>query len=198
MKKKSTETKEKIIQAAYELIQEQGYQATTLEGIVKRAGLTRGAFYYYFSDKHEILEELESRYESMYRKPYNDLEKMNTSRASIKRLIMNNILSKREPNPYAVMFRYRVESGIQLKDLQEKQCELDNDFIGIIEGLIEEGIAAGEFPEELDAQKRAQQIYYVLLGYETFLLTHGKVPYDREEAEQWVDDLAESVLKSLQ
>jgi len=41
--------------AAIELFDEQGYEATTVAEIAKRAGLTKRTFFRYFSDKREVL-----------------------------------------------------------------------------------------------------------------------------------------------
>lgn len=199
MAKKDPNVREKIIQAAYEVIQEKGYSATTLENIVQRAGLTRGAFYYYFNDKTEILRELEKCYESTYRHPYSDIQHYDSAYETIKALFVGNILSKKKPNPYAVMFRYKVEAGTQLEDMEEKQRKLDEDFIGIIAELIQEGIDKGEFNPSIDVQGYARSIFMMLLGYDTFLLTHRETPYPPDQLEQWASltaDFALNVLKN--
>jgi AcrR family transcriptional regulator len=41
--------------AAYELLVEQGYQAATVQSIARRANLTTGAIYANFANKHELL-----------------------------------------------------------------------------------------------------------------------------------------------
>lgn len=197
MGKKDPTVREKIIQSAYDLIQEKGYSATTLENIVQRAGLTRGAFYYYFNDKTEILRELEKRYESTYRHPYSDIPRFDSSYETIKALFVGNILSKKKPNPYAVMFRYRVEAGTQLEDMEEKQRKLDNDFVEIIAGLIQEGIDKGEFSPSIDVEGYARSIFLMLLGYDTFLLTHGEAPYPPGHLEQWAASTADFALTFL-
>ncbi len=52
---RSIEKKEKIIQAAYELFSENGYYSTVTSDIAKRAGVSTGIVYGYFSDKRDIL-----------------------------------------------------------------------------------------------------------------------------------------------
>lgn len=49
-------SKAKLILVAAELFAERGYSGTTLEGISKRAGLTKGALYHHFRDKCELFE----------------------------------------------------------------------------------------------------------------------------------------------
>jgi AcrR family transcriptional regulator len=51
----SSSTRERLLDAAYELLVEEGYHATTVQHIARRAGLTTGAIYANFSNKHELL-----------------------------------------------------------------------------------------------------------------------------------------------
>ena len=52
---RSIEKKDRIIQAAYALFSEQGYYSTVTSDIAKRAGVSTGIVYGYFSDKRDIL-----------------------------------------------------------------------------------------------------------------------------------------------
>ena len=45
----------RLMSAAIELFDEQGYEATTVAEIADRAGLTKRTFFRYFSDKREVL-----------------------------------------------------------------------------------------------------------------------------------------------
>jgi AcrR family transcriptional regulator len=45
----------RLMGAAIELFEEQGYEATTVAEIAERAGLTKRTFFRYFSDKREVL-----------------------------------------------------------------------------------------------------------------------------------------------
>jgi TetR/AcrR family transcriptional repressor of nem operon len=55
-------TRKKILEAAYHEIHRQGFQAASLNSILDRSGVTKGALYHYFSDKqalgYSVLEEL--------------------------------------------------------------------------------------------------------------------------------------------
>lgn len=53
--KRSIEKKNKIIKAGYELFSEVGYYGTNTMEIAKRAGVSTGIVYGYFSDKRDIL-----------------------------------------------------------------------------------------------------------------------------------------------
>ena len=55
MATKRISTKEKIIEAAWELFMEKGYDNTTLNEIIERAGTSKGAFYHHFRAKEDLL-----------------------------------------------------------------------------------------------------------------------------------------------
>ena len=52
--KKAEETKQIILDKAYELIYSNGYNATSIDDIIHASRLTKGAFYYHFKNKEEM------------------------------------------------------------------------------------------------------------------------------------------------
>ena len=54
-------TRERLLDAAFEVFAEQGVHASTVEQIVERAGFTRGAFYSNFTTKEELFVALMER-----------------------------------------------------------------------------------------------------------------------------------------
>lgn len=65
--------KERIIEAAYELFGEKGYDKTTIAQIIKKAGASKGGFYHHFQSKEEILETITFAYIERVRKAYRDV-----------------------------------------------------------------------------------------------------------------------------
>ncbi|MCC6549722.1 MAG: TetR/AcrR family transcriptional regulator [Ignavibacteriaceae bacterium] len=52
------DTKQKILNAAVDLISEKGYHDVAVREICERAGVTKPVLYYYFKDKEDVLAEL--------------------------------------------------------------------------------------------------------------------------------------------
>ncbi|MEI6945864.1 TetR/AcrR family transcriptional regulator [Paraflavisolibacter sp. H34] len=52
--KKAEATRHTILQKAFELIYEKGYQATSIDDIISTTQVTKGAFYYHFKNKDEM------------------------------------------------------------------------------------------------------------------------------------------------
>jgi AcrR family transcriptional regulator len=47
-----------ILDAAYELFIEKSFNNTSIDDVVKRAGIAKGTFYLYFKDKHDLVERI--------------------------------------------------------------------------------------------------------------------------------------------
>ncbi|MCD8012098.1 MAG: TetR/AcrR family transcriptional regulator [Lachnospiraceae bacterium] len=67
MAKHSTRnTRSRIVQAAWELFYENGYDATTVDEIVERSQTSKGSFYHYFAGKDALLSSLSTLFDEKY------------------------------------------------------------------------------------------------------------------------------------
>ncbi|WMJ89112.1 TetR/AcrR family transcriptional regulator [Anaerocolumna sp. MB42-C2] len=73
--KRSIETKEKILDAAYRLFCKKGYYNTTTNEIAQVANVSIGSLYSYFKDKDTILLEILDRYNESYIKVHDELSR---------------------------------------------------------------------------------------------------------------------------
>lgn len=65
-KKNSRNTKGRIIQAAWQLFYQQGYDDTTVEEIIEASGTSRGSFYHYFEGKDALLSSVSFLFDEKY------------------------------------------------------------------------------------------------------------------------------------
>ena len=65
-KKKTRNTRGKIIDAAWQLFYRQGYDDTTVEEIIEASGTSRGSFYHYFQGKDDLLSTLADVFDRKY------------------------------------------------------------------------------------------------------------------------------------
>lgn len=65
-RKDSRNTKMKIVNAAWELFYENGYESTTIEDIIERSETSKGTFYHHFSGKDALLSTLSYLFDSKY------------------------------------------------------------------------------------------------------------------------------------
>ena len=67
MQARSEETHRRIIAAGVDLFDEIGYGSTSLQEIIERAQITKGAFYYHFSTKQTVAEAIMAEAECAFR-----------------------------------------------------------------------------------------------------------------------------------
>lgn len=65
-KKNPRHTRRRIVNAAWKLFYEQGYDDTTVEEIISASGTSKGSFYHYFSGKDALLSSLSSLFDDKY------------------------------------------------------------------------------------------------------------------------------------
>jgi len=65
-KRSNRNTKGRIIQAAWQLFYQQGYDDTTVEEIIAASGTSRGSFYHYFEGKDALLSTVSYLFDQKY------------------------------------------------------------------------------------------------------------------------------------
>lgn len=193
----SQETRELIINSAIDVFIKKGYSKATLEEIVQHIGLTRGAFYWNFSSKREILDEILKRYEQFYLNIYASYLHCDSAYATLKDFLTINLERKNVPNPYLIIVRYKVEASKEMEDISERQLKMDNQFLSIIEKEIERGQSQNVFRKDMPASTLARVIYTYLLGFDTYNLVHFSVTeghfWSNDQISQYVDFLMSSL-----
>jgi len=72
-------TRERILDVALELFNEQGYDKTSLREIAERLGITKAALYYHFERKEDILLELHLRLHALVGDALDELDRLDDS-----------------------------------------------------------------------------------------------------------------------
>lgn len=65
-KKNTRNTRGKIVDAAWQLFYEQGYEDTTVEEIIELSCTSKGSFYHYFDGKDALLSTLSDLFDKKY------------------------------------------------------------------------------------------------------------------------------------
>jgi AcrR family transcriptional regulator len=95
-------TRERILDIALELFNEQGYEKTSLREIAQRLGVTKAALYYHFERKEDILLELHLRLHALGRDVFEQLGTLQDSEGSVDAWsglldqFLNQVVSNRE------------------------------------------------------------------------------------------------------
>lgn len=193
----SQETRELIIGSAISLFIEKGYSHTTLEDIVRRVGLTRGAFYWNFKNKKDILDEIVDRYESFYREIYASYTHHESAYETMKSFLTCDLMKKNVDNPYTKIILYKVEACDELSDLAERQTRLDKKFTSLIEGEIKRGQDRGEFRRDKSARILTLSVYMNLLGFDSYNASYDTGDQGRYFTDEDIADFVDLILSSL-
>ncbi|MGL6200935.1 MAG: TetR/AcrR family transcriptional regulator [Lachnospiraceae bacterium] len=162
IEKKRT-AKDKIIDAAWKLFKEQGYDGTTINEIIAASGTSRGAFYHNFRGKEDLMFCMAYFFDDEYDKW---LEALDSSLHSIDKLIALDayVLSNLEDSEYRPFFpklygmQVMTESTRHILNPERKYYQIVNAFM-------KEGLVRGEIKSELPYQELAEYFIIIERGF---------------------------------
>lgn len=166
VRKRSVNTKEKILDAMYELVAEVGYDKASIGKICDRVGISKPSVYYYFPSKEEIFTTLlDSMFPSIdYQRDYSLIVDKDGFKAALIELGNSVIGSYRSDEKRR---RVLAEVSIQanrIPAVQERQLTATNRTMGALKDILLHGVEIGAFPEGTDAMLYVQILYTVLEG----------------------------------
>jgi len=157
-RKERDDLKNQIMEAAWELFLEKGYENTTVNDIIKKAGTSKGGFYYYFKAKEELLNYLYAIFDREYEKFYKNMDKTLNSLLQLK-LLSQCVCFYIETNVSVELL-----SALYQWQLAEKKQEsfwgADRDYVKLIKKIIMEGQERGEIRKDITVD---ELVHHVLL-----------------------------------
>ncbi|NNU84581.1 TetR/AcrR family transcriptional regulator [Geobacillus sp. BMUD] len=152
--------KERLREVAIELFERKGFKETSVQEIVETVGATKGAFYYYYKSKEELLCDICISYlDDLLLQQEHILENAEASCTEKLReivyMVIRNIRTRKKSA--RIFFReMRHLADDHLAEIRAKRREFRKRY----EQLIQDGIAHGEFKPSLNAE----MITFGLLG----------------------------------
>ena len=145
-KKKTRNTKGKIVSAAWKLFYEQGYDDTTVEEIIEESETSRGSFYHYFEGKDSLLSSLSYLFDEKYEELSETLDDSMSSFDTL--MYLNRELFVMIENSISLDLLARLYSS-QLVTRGDKHL-LDHNrvYYKLLRHIVSRGMEAGEFREE--------------------------------------------------
>ncbi|MCS6875657.1 MAG: TetR/AcrR family transcriptional regulator [Aquificaceae bacterium] len=136
--------RERIVQSAKELFSKKGYSNTSVEEIVKHAGLSKGAFYFYFRSKDQLMEELVNRMAERTKEIMRQwLNKNVSSEEAIKGHIRDFLVECYEDRHIVYVFFFELMcSKESFRELHYKNME---DIKRLLYQMVKRGYEQGEF-----------------------------------------------------
>ena len=178
------DTKERLLKAALDVFAEQGYQAASVDEIASRAGVTKGALYYWFRDKEDLAADVQrDLWTTIAKEAQRDLDPTATTSDNLKLAFRAYLRSLRE-HSYARFFLRDCWAVPSLEAAGRAQHEAG---VALVQRHVEQGIARGDLvavdPETLTR---------VLLGAYAEATLHGLTSGRAEDAIDVVERLVDA------
>ena len=161
------ETRQRILDTAFELISEKGYARASVSDICKMVGITKPSLYYYFDSKDEILLTL---LDSLYINKGDILSRMpeKMTKAAFTQgllLIGDDIIKSFEGDDVNRKFLAEVDVlRTRMPALSEYHQETFDMILDDFETYLNAGDKAGLMKKGFDAKLHAQELYVVMTG----------------------------------
>ena len=158
MSKRSEATRERLFEAAVELIGERGYHGTTVDDIVERAGVAKGTVYYHFAGKTELFQALlEDGLEKLSEAFRAEVEANEDPREALKCIVVAEL---------RFIHDYQAFSKLLMSELwradrvwREALVMLRKNYISCVEGVLARGVESGEFRADLEPLRTASVVF---------------------------------------
>ncbi|MDC9592289.1 multidrug efflux transporter transcriptional repressor AcrR [Xenorhabdus sp. IM139775] len=168
-KQQANQTRQQIIDAAIRTFSERGVSATSLSDIATAAGVTRGAIYWHFKNKTDLLsvvcrmpehkiDELEKEYQSKY--PDNPLIALRYLLISMLRMMIDDS----QVRQLIEIFFHKCEFVGEISPVLAEIREICISDYQKIEKMLTACIQSGELPYNLDANRSAIMLRALMTG----------------------------------
>jgi TetR/AcrR family transcriptional regulator, cholesterol catabolism regulator len=153
------DTRQRLFEAAVELIAEQGFSATTVDDIAERAGVAKGTVYYNFPSKTALFEDLLRHGVGLLTADFRAAVAGKPPGVAVSALVRAQLEYIRRYRSFAQlllseMWRTNREWQQTLKLLREEA-------IGVIAGVLQSGVDSGEFAADLDVRLSSSALFGV-------------------------------------
>ena len=158
-RKDSRNTKGRIIESAWELFYEQGYEDTTIDDIVERSETSKGSFYHYFDGKDALLSSLSYLFDKKYEELLPELEPL--SSCTEKLIFLNHELFLMIENRVPLDLLARLLSTQLITSGEKHLLDHDRTYYRLLRKIVIEGQRSGELREDLSVNE-------IVKGYSLF------------------------------
>lgn len=151
----AVETKKKIYDNAYELFQKYGFKEVSVDDIVKKAGVSKGAFYVHFNSKDSLIADVVTDYVKGLDIDYKNYIESFSDNTNISDILfsfagkISDILSQRIG---CDLMRIIYEAQLAKTISPVPIMGYNRDLYKLFANIIHKGIQQGEFKEELTVE----------------------------------------------
>lgn len=178
------DTKEKILETAYDLFLSNSYEAVTINSIIEATGLTKGGIYHYFSSKEEIFKAVVDRYMT------ENLADLNLEHPSLKEMIEYHVLKIKNQMHRKAGMLSGIGATLPLQHVSllvtafryyPGYVEIKNSFLSsVLDGwkkVITEAIRTGEIRGDIDIEILAFSFFNASSGIVANIVFSNSIDY---------------------
>jgi AcrR family transcriptional regulator len=177
-KREREQRRNAILNAARKLFLEKGFKHVTVENIARKAELSKGSVYLYFSSKEEIYTQI----------LLNDIDKFNRKSSQIFQngkpaavlvmdfacIYVDFFLNDRELFRIMMTFMLHTEELNLTEAVNQHIIDVTNNTVKIIETILQHGIDRGEFPRDINLGQSRNALWGLLNGIISLHLFTGR------------------------
>lgn len=189
--KKTTDTRDKLLETAVQLIWQSSYANVGVNEICEKAGITKGAFYHYFDSKATLFEEASQHYWELMK---GDIDAIfSPERTPLEQLegLFAYILAKQEhqaleDNPVAGCPFFTAGAQVDAEDekIRISCMEMSERAVRYNTALVKNLASENMLASDCDARKIAEMMYQFIQG----LMLYARVFRDRGIIERHMRD----------
>ena len=183
---KPRDSKDRILAAALALFGERGYAVTSVDDIAARAGLTKGALYYYFTDKADIARDLHHEiWTRIKTEALRGVEPGGDALANLRRAFAAHLTALQNlPEAHFFLRQFWAVPALDVMGRLEHDASL-----GFVEQLLREGITRGDVAP-LGPTALARALVGVFSEATLHVLTTGRSDEALAVVHRMIDSLA--------
>lgn len=154
-KKNARNTRGKIVNAAWKLFYEQGYEDTTVEEIIDLSHTSKGSFYHYFDGKDALLSTLSSLFDEKYEEL---MPRLSVDMSAMERLLfLNRELFGMIENSISVELLSRLLSTQLVTNGEKHLLDRDRIYYKLLRKIIAQGQEDGQLSGRLSVSEMVKR-----------------------------------------
>jgi AcrR family transcriptional regulator len=157
--RRRADTRQRLYEAAVELIAEQGFSATTVDDIALRAKVAKGTVYYNFASKTALFEELLRHGIGLLTDEFRAAVEGLPPREAVAALIRTQLEYIRRYQAFAQLLLS--EMWRTNREWQQTLILLREQAIGVIAETVQAGVDSGDLPADLDVRVASSALFGV-------------------------------------
>ena len=158
-----------LLDAAEVVFKEKGVAASTLNDIAKMAGMTRGAIYWHFKDKSELVHAMCERATLPMEAMFNEITAVagDDPLGSIRKLTVHALtqvaVSPQQQTVFDILF-HKCEKTGEMAPMFEREQQSRCECHSQIEALLRQAVTLGQLPVDTDTALAMQALHSFMVG----------------------------------